>query len=60
MKTINPGSDEAIKEGCTCPILDNGHGVGFELHGETVFWIAQDCLLHGNKNKRRHDGSNSN
>lgn len=24
----NPGSDEAIDRGCTCPILDNAHGAG--------------------------------
>jgi len=24
----NPGSPEAIKKGCTCPVLDNGHGKG--------------------------------
>lgn len=24
-----PGSDEAIKIGCTCPVMDNAHGKGF-------------------------------
>ena len=22
---MNPGSDDAIKAGCTCPVLDNNH-----------------------------------
>lgn len=25
----NPGSDEAIASGCTCPVIDNGHGRGY-------------------------------
>ena len=36
----NPGSDEAIAKGCTCPVLDNGHGKGyFQV-------IRADCPLH--------------
>ena len=32
-----PGSDEARAHGCTCPVLDNGHGHGAGmLDGETV------------------------
>jgi hypothetical protein len=27
--TPNPGSDEALALGCTCPVLDNGHGQGY-------------------------------
>jgi hypothetical protein len=27
-KKPNPGSDDAIDAGCTCPVLDNGHGKG--------------------------------
>ena len=30
-----PGSDEAIKMGCTCPVMDNAHGKGFS--GVTIF-----------------------
>ena len=26
---MNPGSDEAIAAGCTCPVIDNGHGRGY-------------------------------
>ena len=38
----NPGSDEAIDQGCACPVLDNGHG-----RGPGPFWINVYCPLHG-------------
>lgn len=49
---MNPGSDEAIKLGCTCPVLDNAHGKGItEGYGGTpekpVFWFSADCPVHG-------------
>ena len=25
---LNPGSREAVKAGCTCPVLDNEYGEG--------------------------------
>jgi hypothetical protein len=43
-KTPNPGSDEAIKLGCTCPVIDNNHGAGC---GNGLFWISFECPLHG-------------
>lgn len=42
----NPGSDEAIKQGCTCPVLDNNHGKGFS---KNMFYMSMDCPLHGIK-----------
>lgn len=42
-----PGSDEARQRGCTCPVLDNGRGIGFVVDGERQFWINGDCPLHG-------------
>jgi hypothetical protein len=42
-KVPNPGSDEAIKQGCTCPVLDNAHGKGSYRGG---FFITADCPLH--------------
>lgn len=36
-----PGSDDAIADGCRCPVLDSGHG-----HADWVV-IAGDCPLHG-------------
>ena len=49
---MNPGSDEAIAAGCTCPIMDNGHGRGYlrgvkDDQGHTVFVISGNCPLHG-------------
>ena len=26
---MNPGSDDAIAAGCTCPVMDNGRGRGY-------------------------------
>jgi hypothetical protein len=39
----NPGSDEAIKLGCTCPVMDNAHG----RRADGLFWIVADCPVHG-------------
>lgn len=46
----NPGSTEAIAQGCKCPVLDNGHGRGsgrIGSDGLPVFWISADCQVHG-------------
>ena len=43
---MNPGSDEAIEHGCTCPVLDNGHGS--DVIGDTRGFIVEfGCPLHG-------------
>lgn len=39
-----PGSADAVALGCTCPVLDNGHGKG---RGDGNFWVNGDCPLHG-------------
>lgn len=44
-ETPNPGSDNAITQGCTCPILDNGHG-NPELGKIRGWWITEGCPLH--------------
>lgn len=41
--TPNPGSDEALAKGCTCPVIDNGRGHG---RGDGNFWINEGCPLH--------------
>jgi hypothetical protein len=51
-----PGSDEAIKLGCTCAVLDNAHGKGYmSIPGIYVF--SEGCPLHwpgeGGKSDRR-------
>ena len=44
----HPGSDEAVKAGCRCPVLDNGHGRGRGGDGEKYGWVMNgDCPLHG-------------
>lgn len=52
MSTPKPGSDHAIQQGCACPVLDNHHGHGFTMNGETVYWISESCPLHGKRNNR--------
>ena len=44
---LNPGSDEALKAGCECPVFDNGHGQGAFPYPDGCFWINQNCPLHG-------------
>ena len=40
-----PGSPEAIKKGCRCPILDNHHGKGY--HGiQGIYVYSGNCPLH--------------
>lgn len=42
-----PGSDEAIQQGCTCPVLDNRHGQGYYAGPDGTFVMVEDCPLHG-------------
>jgi len=52
----NPGSDDAVDLGCTCPILDNGHGKG-SAWGEGVFWYSVDCPVHSRTSTIKVGGS---
>lgn len=52
MNNPNPGSSEAVKQGCKCPVIDNCHGKGFPVtsdEGELLiaFWRDMTCPLHG-------------
>lgn len=53
----NPGSKEAVEQGCTCPVLDNAHGKGIFGLGEE-WWITDGCPLHapkdGGKDETEH------
>lgn len=40
-----PGSDEALNQGCTCPVLDNGHGMG-HMGEPGIFVPNEGCPLH--------------
>ena len=46
---LNPGSPEAVRAGCTCPVMDNGQGRGAyrQNDGSPVFWFKFDCPIHG-------------
>lgn len=47
-KTSNPGSDEAIKQGCTCGAIENKHGKGFTaIGGPPIFFKNPYCKIHG-------------
>lgn len=51
-KIPSPGSDAALKLGCKCPVLDNGHGRGCGWVGEDgteLFWQSDICPIHGHK-----------
>lgn len=41
-KKPNPGSNEAIALGCTCPVLDNHYGRGEAGR----FWVTFGCPVH--------------
>lgn len=48
--TPNPGSDEAVAQGCTCPVIDNARGSGCgrtNPDGSPMFWMSGACPLHG-------------
>ena len=41
----NPGSDEALDDGCLCAVIDNNHGSGRFGAGEQ-FVTNLDCPIH--------------
>lgn len=45
-----PGSDVAIRFGCTCPVLDNAHGKGY-MGVPGQFVMTASCPLHGELKK---------
>jgi hypothetical protein len=45
--TPNPGSEEARKLGCKCPVMDNHGGQGVPVgNGDFMFWYTVDCPVH--------------
>jgi hypothetical protein len=44
----NPGTQEALSQGCTCPVVDNHHGKGFRGH-KGVFIYFANCPVHDRK-----------
>jgi hypothetical protein len=54
MTNPNPGSEEAIKAGCACPVIDNNHGKGIPIPQsdgtlQAAFWIDETCPVHSPK-----------
>ena len=45
---LKPGSEDARRAGCICPILDNARGNGW-MNIPGVFVMREDCPLHGFK-----------
>lgn len=48
----NPGSDAAVRQGCTCARMDNSYGKGYRHYEDgrpPVFAITDDCPLHSAK-----------
>jgi hypothetical protein len=45
MTIPNPGSDEAIADGCICAVLDNNHGL-FAPYPDDGWWITEGCRVH--------------
>ena len=55
--THNPGSAEAMLEGCTCPVIDNNHGWGYTGigGGESIFVYNCDCPYHNPEKEEEED-----
>jgi len=52
----NPGSDEAVAIGCTCPVMDNARGKGYMCIPD-YYWISGDCPVHNtDTTTRRAEG----
>lgn len=48
IQILLPGSEAALREGCTCPVIDNHYGRGVDRgNGKTDYWRSADCPLHG-------------
>lgn len=54
----SPGSYEAGKLGCNCPIYDNAKGRGaWGSEGDNaIFYVRDDCPLHGAQRTHVHVG----
>ena len=47
MTTVpNPGSPEALAQGCLCPVDDNDNGRGWQGFSR-LFVMVADCPIHG-------------
>lgn len=51
-KQPNPGSQEAIDRGCSCPVMDNSYGRGYL--GSDTFVYNMECSLHKGYEEEHH------
>ena len=51
-KLLFPGSEEACRKGCICPVVENRYGDGAYLdsEGKKHFIYDVNCLIHGDSN----------
>ena len=42
----NPGTEEALAQGCLCPIMDNCYGRGYFAGPPRSFIYVDNCPLH--------------
>lgn len=52
--TPNPATKEAIEQGCTYPVQDNGYGYGYRGQ-KGVFVYNADCPVHGINADKKDD-----
>ncbi len=50
----NPGTLEALAQGCLCPEIDNGHGTGYRGQ-EGIFVYMAGCPVHDDPTPARQD-----
>ena len=48
-----PGSPEAVKAGCLCPVIDNCRGKGYYAGLPGDFVMNEACPLHGKNGGRK-------
>lgn len=49
-----PGSPQAVKLGCSCPVMDNHHGE----KADGQYWINGGCPIHGIEARLREEKGN--
>lgn len=64
VKDPPPGSEEARRVGCTCPVLDNSHGRGYmegrtDKDGDLMFVITETCPIHWEEPKGGEGNGNA-
>jgi hypothetical protein len=53
-----PGHQQAVKDGCTCPTMDNANGTGcgyVDANGSPLYVFNLECPLHGGDKAEKMD-----